>query len=84
MNQSITIDSGYITDDMRADLDGVIRAIPATQLVSPDHEVPGMDPAVSIKAGKLRLYFFINGATTFVPRASMLTARSSKFSPLSA
>ena len=48
MNQSITIDSGYITDDMRADLDGVIRAIPATQLVSPDHQVPGMDPAVSI------------------------------------
>ncbi|MFN3233676.1 MAG: cytochrome P450 [Alphaproteobacteria bacterium] len=39
--------TSYITDEMKSDLDAVIKAIPPSQLVSPDHQVPGMDPEVS-------------------------------------
>ena len=46
MNQPAQI--SYLTDQMKSDLDRVINAIPATQLVSPDHTVPGMNPDVSI------------------------------------
>ena len=48
MNQHESIQTSYLTDQMKADLDEVIKSIPATQLVSPDHQVPGMDPQVSI------------------------------------
>ncbi len=38
----------YLTTELKEQIDEVIRAIPASQLVSPDHEVEGMDPKVSI------------------------------------
>jgi len=39
--------TSYITEEMKAELDQVIRAIPASQLVSPDHGMDGTDDAVS-------------------------------------
>ncbi len=44
----IAADDSYLTPDMQVQIDQVIRAIPDSQLISPDHGVEGLDPGVSV------------------------------------